>query len=53
MSTSNRVDAYPVLALGRLHREVHLLAERPGKEAAHAVGLPAGGNPPSSTQANF
>src|SRR6266571_3896252 len=42
--TADRIDPCAILAFGGIDSEAHLLAERAGKEAAHAMGLPTGGS---------
>src|SRR5258708_675320 len=42
---AERIDPRAILAFGGIYRQAHLLAERAGKKAAHAMGLPTGGSP--------
>src|SRR5229473_1880939 len=42
--SAERIDARAILAFGGIYSQAHLLAERAGKEAAHAMGLPTGGS---------
>src|SRR6266446_4940506 len=42
--SAERIDPRAILAFGGIYSQAQLLAERAGKKAAHAMGLPTGGS---------